>query len=128
GNETTRHAISGGLVALAERPEQWERLRADRNLVPLAVEEILRWTTPVISFMRTATRDLEFGGVSVTTGEPLLLLYASADRDEAAFAHADQFDVGRQPNHHVSFGFGTHFCLGAALARLELRIVLNALL
>ena len=86
GNETTRHAISGGIVALAERPDQWERLRADRNLVPLSIEEILRWTTPVISFMRTATRDVEFGGVHVSTGEPVLLLYASADRDEDAFA------------------------------------------
>jgi cytochrome P450 len=129
GNETSRNALSGGLVALAESPEQWDRLRADRSLVTLAVEEILRWTTPVISFMRTATRDCALGGVNVSAGDPLLLLYASADRDEAMFGPtADRFDVGRDPNHHVAFGFGPHFCLGAALARLELRAVLEALL
>ncbi len=129
GNETTRNALSGGLVAFAESPSQWERLRADRTLLPSAVEEILRWTTPVISFLRTATRDAEVAGTAVSVGDPVLLLYASADRDEAAFGPtADTFDVGRDPNHHVAFGFGTHFCLGAALARLELRVVLEALL
>jgi cytochrome P450 len=129
GNETSRNALSGGLVALAENPEEWNRLRGDRSLVTRAVEEILRWTTPVISFMRTATRDCTLGGADVSAGDPLLLLYASADRDEAAFGPtADQFDVGRDPNHHVAFGFGPHFCLGAALARLELRAVLEALL
>ena len=129
GNETSRNALSGGLVALAENPEEWNRLRGDRSLVTRAVEEMLRWTTPVISFMRTATRDCTLGGADVSAGDPLLLLYASADRDEAAFGPtADQFDVGRDPNHHVAFGFGPHFCLGAALARLELRAVLEALL
>src|SRR5947209_1608127 len=111
GNETTRNALSGGLVALSERPDDWARLRADRALVPTAVEEILRWTTPVISFMRTATRDCELGGTAVSEGDPLLLLYASANRDEQAFgATAATFDIGRDPNHHVAFGFGTHFC------------------
>jgi cytochrome P450 len=128
GNETTRNSLSGGLVALAERPEQWQRLRADRSLLGTAVEEVLRWTTPVISFMRTATRDCTLGGAEVAAGDPLLLLYASADRDEATFGPtASQFDVARDPNHHVAFGFGPHFCLGAALARLELRVVVEAL-
>lgn len=129
GNETTRHAISGGVLALAENPDQWERLRADRALVPTAVEEVLRWTTPVTSFLRTATTDTEVGGTPVAEGEPLLLLYASANRDEAAFGPtAGRFDVGRSPNHHLAFGFGPHFCLGAALARLELAVVLEGLL
>jgi len=129
GNETTRHAISGGIAALAERPEQWERLVADRTLVTSAAEEILRWTTPVISFMRTATRDTKVRGVEITAGEPLVLLYASANRDEDEFgATADAFDVGRDPNHEVALGFGPHFCLGAALARVEIAAMLDALL
>ena len=129
GNETTRNALSGGLAALAADPEQWALLRGDRALVTTAVEEILRWTTPVISFMRTATRAVTVAGVDVAAGDPLLLLYASANRDEREFgASASTFDVTREPNHHVAFGFGTHFCLGAALARLELRAVLQALL
>ena len=129
GNETTRHAISGGIAALAERPEQWERLGADRSLVTTATEEILRWTTPVISFMRTATRDTQVRGVDITAGEPLVLLYASANRDEDEFGDdADQFDVGRDPNHEVALGFGPHFCLGAALARVEIAAMLQALL
>jgi cytochrome P450 len=129
GNETTRNALSSGLAELAALPEQWARLRRDRSLVTTAVEEVLRWTTPVISFMRTATRDCELGGEAIAAGDPLLLLYASADRDELEFGPtADRFDVGREPNHHVAFGFGHHFCLGAALARLEIRAVLEALL
>ena len=129
GNETTRHAVSGGIAALAEHPEQWERLRADRGLVPTAVDEVLRWTTPVISFLRTATVDTVLGGTEVAAGDPLLLLYASANRDEAAFGpDAGRFDVGRSPNPHLAFGFGTHFCLGAALARVELAVVLEGLL
>ncbi|HEY2301839.1 MAG TPA: cytochrome P450 [Acidimicrobiales bacterium] len=129
GNETTRNLISGGLVALAEQPEQWAALRADRALVPTAVEELLRWTTPVISFMRTATADCTIRGQAVAAGDPVLLVYASANRDEAVFGpDADRLRVGRQPNPHVSFGFGPHFCLGAALARLEGRVVLNQLL
>jgi len=129
GNETTRHAISGGIAALAERPEQWERIRADRSFVPTATEEILRWTTPVISFMRTATRATRVRGVDIAAGDPLVLLYASANRDEEEFgADADQFDVGRDPNHEVALGFGPHFCLGAALARVEIAAMLDALL
>ena len=129
GNETTRHAISGGIAALSERPEQWKRLRDDRALLDTATEEVLRWTTPVISFMRTATRDTQIRGVDIAAGNPLLLLYASANRDEDEFGtDADQFDVGRDPNHEVALGFGPHFCLGAALARIEISAMLAALL
>jgi len=129
GNETTRNTISAGLVALAENPEQWTRLVEDRSLIPSAVEEILRWTTAVVYFMRTAARDVEVGGQAVAAGEPIVMIYASANRDEAEFGPtAASFDVGRSPNHHVAFGFGAHFCLGAALARLEVAAVLEALL
>ncbi len=129
GNETTRNTISGGLWALAERPDQWQRLVEDRSLVPSAVEEILRWTTAVIAFMRTATRDTTLGGVEIAANDPVLMLYSSANRDEAQFGPtADQFDVGRTPNHHLAFGFGAHFCIGAALARLEVALVLEELL
>ena len=129
GNETTRNTISGGLVAFAHNPDQWDRLRADRSLVNSAVEEILRWTTAVIYFVRTATVDTVLGGQPIAAGEAIMMLYASANRDEAEFGPtADQFDIGRSPNHHVAFGFGAHFCLGAALARLEVAAVLDALL
>jgi cytochrome P450 len=129
GNETTRNMVSGGMWALATNPDQWQRLVADRSLVPAAVEEFLRWTTAVIAFMRTATVDTVVGGTAVKAGDPLLLLYASANRDEDEFGPtADRFDVGRDPNHHVAFGFGAHFCIGAALARLEGRALLDALL
>jgi cytochrome P450 len=129
GNETTRNLLSGGLVALAEHPEQWAALRADRSLLPGAVEELLRWTTPVISFMRTATRATVVRGQAIAEGDPLLLVYASANRDESVFGpDADQFRIDRHPNPHLSFGFGPHFCLGAALARIEARVVLDELL
>ena len=129
GNETTRNLLSGGLVALAEHPEQWAALRADRSLLPGAVEELLRWTTPVISFMRTATRATVVRGQAIAEGDPLLLVYASANRDESVFGpDADQFRIDRHPNPHLSFGFGPHFCLGAALARIEARVVLGELL
>ena len=126
GNETTRNSISGALVALAENPEQLDRLGADPSLLPSAVEEVLRWTTPVTSFLRTALVDTTLGGVAIAGGDPLLLLYAAANRDEAEFGPtAGVFDVGRTPNHHVALGHGPHFCLGAALARLELTVVLE---
>jgi cytochrome P450 len=136
GNETTRNLISGGLAALAEQPEAWAALRAavlagPETAAPVlatAVEELLRWTTPVISFMRTATQEVTVRGVTVAPGDPLLLVYASANRDEEVFGPtADQLVVDRTPNPHVSFGFGPHFCLGAALARLEARTVLSEL-
>src|SRR6202046_2182453 len=129
GNETTRNLISGGLVALAENPDQWAALQADRSLLPAAVEELLRWTTPVISFMRTATAATTIRGVAVAAGDPVLLVYASANRDEEVFGpDAGSLRVDRHPNPPVSFGFGPHFCLGAALARLEGRVVLGQLL
>ena len=125
GNETTRNAISGGLVALAQHPDQLDRLAADASLLPSAVEEVLRWTTPVTSFLRTAVVDSTLGGADISAGDPLLLLYAAANRDEAEFGPtAGTFDVGRSPNHHLALGHGPHFCLGAALARLELSVVL----
>jgi len=128
GNETTRNLLSAGLAALAAHPDQWAALRADPTLVPNAVEELLRWTTPVISFMRTATADCTVRGQPVAGGDPVLLLYASANRDQDVFgADAGQLRIDRHPNPHVSFGFGPHFCLGAALARLEGRVVLSEL-
>jgi cytochrome P450 len=121
--------ISGGLVALAERPADWERLRRDRLLVPTAVEEMLRWTSPVVSFMRTATRDTELDGQAIEDGNPVMMLYASANRDGRQFGPtADRFDISRSPNPHVAFGFGTHFCIGATLARIEGRVLLEELL
>lgn len=129
GNETTRNMISGGLIALADRPDQWSALRDDRSLVPSAVEEMLRWTSAVISFVRTATTDCELAGQQINAGDPLLLLYASANRDPDEFGDsASEFDVAREPNHHLAFGFGTHFCLGAMLARIEGRVLLEELL
>jgi cytochrome P450 len=129
GNETTRDLISSGLLAFADHPGQWELLRAKRQLIPSAVEEMLRWSSPVVSFMRTATRDTTVGDVAIAAGEPLLMLFASANRDERAFGpDAGTFDVRRSPNAHLAFGQGNHFCLGAALARLEGRIVLEELL
>jgi cytochrome P450 len=128
GNETTRNLISAGLVALSKRPEQWAALRADRSLIPSAVEELLRWTTPVISFMRTATGPTTIRDQAVAEGDPVLLVYASANRDEAVFGEdAGELRIDRHPNPHVSFGFGPHFCLGAALARIEARVVLQEL-
>jgi cytochrome P450 len=129
GNETTRNLISSGLLGFADHPGQWDRLRADRSLVPSAVEEMLRWSSPVASFMRTATRDAQIGDVPIAGGEPLLMLFASANRDEDVFGpSASTFDVGRDPNPHLAFGQGNHFCLGAALARLEGKVVLDELL
>jgi cytochrome P450 len=129
GNETTRNMMSGGMWALATTPGEWQRLADNRTLLPTAVEEWLRWTSPVIAFMRTATRDAKVDDVPIAKGDPLLLLYASANRDEAAFGPtASRFDVARDPNPHVAFGYGQHFCLGAALARLEGRVLLEELL
>jgi cytochrome P450 len=134
GNETTRNTMSGGLLGFAEAPGEWEALRARAEssvprAVPLAVEEMLRWTTPVVAFMRTTTTPTELGGQPLGAGEPVLMLYASANRDEAVFGPtADRFDSGRDPNPHVAFGFGPHFCIGAVLARLEARILLEELL
>jgi cytochrome P450 len=134
GNETTRNMMSGGLVGLAGQPGQWSELRSRHSArapraLAMAVEEMLRWTTPVVSFMRTTTRPTELGGQQLGAGEPVLMLYASANRDESVFGPtADRFDAARDPNPHVAFGFGPHFCIGAVLARLEGRILLEELL
>ncbi|HXJ36950.1 MAG TPA: cytochrome P450 [Candidatus Eisenbacteria bacterium] len=128
GNETTRNLVSGGMLALIEHPEQRARLMADRSLLPTAVEEMLRWVSPVNVFRRTALRDTEVHGQKVREGEQVVLFYASANRDEDAFPHAETFDIGRTPNDHLAFGIGPHFCLGANLARLEIRVMFEELL
>jgi cholest-4-en-3-one 26-monooxygenase len=129
GNETTRNAISHGVAAFAAHPEQWARLREDRSLVPLAVEEVLRWASPVTYFRRTAIAPMAAGGQQIEIGDIVSLWYPSANRDTAVFADPDAFDVGRTPNDHVVFGGGgPHFCLGASLARLEVRVLLEELL
>lgn len=128
GAETTRSAICGGLQALVENPDQLDALRADRSLVRSAVEEIVRWTTPSVYKRRTTSRDVVLGGQTIKAGQKVTLWEASANRDEAVFPDPFRFDISRDPNLHVGFGLGTHFCLGASLARLELRIMLEELL
>ncbi|MBI2169841.1 MAG: cytochrome P450 [Actinobacteria bacterium] len=129
GNETTRNLFSGGMLALAEHPDQCALLVADPSLVPTAVEEMLRWVTPVLAFARTATRAVELRGQHIAEGDYVLMLYASANRDKEVFgATGGAFDVTRDPNPHVAFGFGEHFCLGASLARLEARVFFEELL
>jgi len=128
GSETTRNAIALGVAALVEHPDQWTRLQGDRALVPTAVEEILRWSSPTLYNRRTATCDTTVAGVPVRQGDKVTLWWASANRDERVFDDPGLFDVGRTPNPHVAFGYRSHFCLGANLARLEIRLVLEALL
>jgi cytochrome P450 len=121
GNETTRNAMTGGLLALLENPAEWQKLRADAALVDRAVEEVVRWTTPVIQFCRTATRDYAIRGTTIRKDQAVCLFYASANRDEDVFPDPFAFRVDRDPNPHIGFGMGEHVCLGAHLARLELR-------
>lgn len=129
GNETTRNVISSAMEALVANPDQRDALIADPALVQTAVEEFLRWATPILNFRRTATRDTEIEHVSIAEGDSVLLLYGSANRDESVFGEdAGRFDVMRNPNPHIAFGFGTHFCLGASLARLEIRVMYEELL
>jgi len=128
GNETTRNAISGGVLALIENPAELRRLQEDPSLLDSAVEEVLRWTSPVIHFCRTATEDAEVGGETIRQGDLLVLFYPSANRDEEVFADPFRFDVARSPNEHLAFGIGEHFCLGANLARIELRAILAEVL
>jgi cholest-4-en-3-one 26-monooxygenase len=128
GNETTRNLISGGLLALIEHPEERARLQANPALLDTAVEEMLRWVTPVNLFQRTVTRDVELGGQRIREGERVVLFYASANRDEEVFPDAHRFDITRDPNDHLAFGIGPHFCLGANLARLEIKIMFEELL
>jgi cytochrome P450 family 142 subfamily A polypeptide 1 len=128
GDETTRHVISGGVEQLMLHPEQRKLLLDDPDKITVAVEEMLRWVTPIKNMCRTVTHDTEFGGEQLRAGQKCMLLFESANFDEAKFADPERFDVERQPNEHIAFGFGTHFCLGQALARLELKIMFEQLL
>ncbi|MFC5749638.1 cytochrome P450 [Actinomadura rugatobispora] len=128
GHDTTSSTISGGLHALIEHPDQLRRLQDDPGLMPLAVDEMIRWVSPVKEFMRTATTDYELRGATIRAGESVVLSYPSANRDEDVFDDPFRFDVGRDPNKHLAFGFGVHYCLGAALARIETRAFFEELL
>jgi cholest-4-en-3-one 26-monooxygenase len=128
GNETTRNLITGGMIALLDNPAELERLKADPSLLPTAVDEMLRWVTPVMHFRRTATKDVEIRGVKIKEGDKVILYYNSANRDEEIFQNPEKFDVGRTPNDHLAFGVGEHFCLGNNLARMEIRIMFEELL
>ncbi len=129
GDETTRHVISGGVEELLAHPDQLARLAADpAALMPNAVEEMLRWVSPIKNMARVATRDVELAGARIRAGQELILLYPSANRDEAVFEDPETFDITRSPNPHVAFGFGAHFCLGNQLARLELRVMVERVL
>jgi cytochrome P450 len=128
GNDTTRTMLSSGLLALLQHPEQLAELRADPSLVPDAIEEILRWANPLHYFRRTATADTELGGATIRTGDKVAMIYTSANRDETVFLRPQEFDIHRDPNPHLSFGTGEHFCLGIHLARLEGRVFFEELL
>jgi cytochrome P450 family 142 subfamily A polypeptide 1 len=128
GDETTRHVISGGMEQLLLHPGQRKLLVEDLEKITIAVEEMLRWVTPIKSMCRTVTRDVEFMGQAMTAGQKCLLLFESANFDAAKFRDPFRFDVERQPNEHVAFGFGSHYCLGQALARLELKVMFEQLL
>ena len=128
GHDTTKDAISGGLLALIENPSELERLRQNMDLMPTAVEEMVRWATPVKEFMRTAAEDTTVRGVPIAKGESVYLAYVSGNRDEEVFDDPFRFDVSRDPNKHVAFGYGVHFCLGAALARMEMNSLYSELI
>jgi cytochrome P450 len=128
GNETTRNAISGGLLAFAEHRDQWDRLQGDPELLQDAVEEILRWVSPISHFTRVATEDCEVRGVPIRAGDQLALYFGSANRDEDVFDDPFAFRIDRRPNPHLAFGFGEHFCMGAQVARVELEIIFRHLL
>jgi cytochrome P450 len=128
GAETTRNSVAGGLLALLEHPDQMSMVRDDLELLPVAVEEMVRWTSPSPSKRRTATRDVTLGGCDIAAGEKVQIWEGSANRDSLVFDDADSFDVTRKPNPHLGFGQGVHYCLGANLARLELRVLFEELL
>ncbi len=128
GHDTTSSAMAGGMLALIENPDQLERLRNDPSLMNSAVDEMIRWVTPVKHFMRTATEDYTVRGTTIKAGQSVLLSYPSANRDEDVFVDPFTFDIGRSPNKHLSFGFGIHYCLGAMLARMELKALFSELL
>jgi cytochrome P450 family 142 subfamily A polypeptide 1 len=127
GAETTRTVIANGIDTLIRHPDQRRLLRDEPARIPIAVEELIRWTTPILNMCRVATRDTEVAGTPITAGQQVVLMYSSANRDETVFEDPHRFDVTRDPNPHISFGFGTHFCLGAALARYELRLMFEEL-
>ena len=128
GNETLRNGLPGACIALLEHPDAQQELRADPALMPAAVNEMLRWWTPVMTFRRTATADCELGGQRISAGDKVVVSFTSANRDEAVFAAADRFDIRRQPNPHLVFGHGPHFCLGAHLARTQMDALLREVL
>jgi cytochrome P450 family 142 subfamily A polypeptide 1 len=129
GDETTRHVLSGGMYQLLRHPEQYRLLVENPGGIAIAVEEMLRWVTPIQNMARTATRDVELRGETIRAGDKLVLLYPSANRDEEVFRDPFAFDVRREPNPHVAFGgYGAHFCLGASLARLELNMMVGEIL
>jgi len=129
GGDTTRNLVAGGMLTLLRHPDQLALLRADPALLPTAIEELLRWQSPVQHFRRTATRDTTLGGRAIAAGQKVVIFYGSANRDAAKFDEPDRFDVRRHPNEHVAFGGGgTHFCLGASLARLEIRAMFEEVL
>ena len=126
GAETTRTVIARAMLELIARPEQWELLRAGAD-VAVAVEEFIRWVSPIHNMCRVAARDYDLGGVTIRKGQQVVLLYGSANRDAAHFTDPERFDITRHPNDHLAFGVGTHFCLGAGLARLEIRVFFEEL-
>ena len=129
GNETTRNLMSGAMDAFFRHPEQWQRLLADRSLLPTAVDEMLRFVSPVMNFRRTAMVDTELSGTKIAAGDKVVFFHASANRDEDIFGDPDTFDIGRNPNPHIAFGGGgPHFCLGTNLARMEIRVMFEHLL
>ena len=129
GNETTRQTTAHAMLALMEHPDQWRLLRDEPSLVPTSVEEFIRWASPVFQFRRTATRDTTLRGVEIRAGDKVVMWYVSANFDEDVFPDPYRFDVARQPNDHAAFGpGGPHFCLGAWLARLEIRVMFEELL
>jgi len=126
GNETTRNAISHGMKAFLDHPDQWELYKRDRSLT--AADEIVRWATPVVAFQRTAMSDTELGGAAIHQGDRVGMFYSSANFDPDVFDHPERFDITRDPNPHVGFGgTGAHYCLGASLARLEINLIFNAI-
>jgi hypothetical protein len=128
GNETTRNATSGGMLAFIENQQELRKLQRDPSLLPKAVEEVVRWSSPIIHFARTATQDFELRGRKIKAGDALGLFYPSANRDEEIFADPFTFRIDRHPNRHLGFGVGEHFCLGAHVARLELQVAYKHLL
>jgi cytochrome P450 family 142 subfamily A polypeptide 1 len=126
GAETTRTVIARTILTMIERPDAWQALRDGADM-ETAVEEFIRWVTPIVNMCRVATEDYEIGGETIRAGDQVVLMYPSANRDPAHFTDPETFDISRHPNHHIAFGFGTHFCLGASLARLELATMFEAL-